>query len=158
MKRKGHITFLRACLAYIFAAAVFTLITSVLMDLIYFYHHGTLGPWDKARSSCAIFTFFFLVIMGKPLVSLGHGIITFGQRLFNWRTLSVRRRHCFAYAAGYMIVLTLAAIAVKISPESKTPDTLFWAIAAAYVVIGVCALIAGLCFAAVYEPSQPKHG
>lgn len=153
MEYKKKPTFVRRVLAYLAAAVVFSVLVEIILQAICLIKTGAFMPMDEAHIACIKFTFFFLLLAGFLIVSIGHFAITLSSFSFQ----SVKRRHSFAYAIGYMVFVTIG-IACMIYINPAVVDMMasgWWAYIISAIILFISALIAGKAFAHIYDQS-PK--
>ena len=136
-------------IAYILAASTFIIVSETAMQVLSLIRHRSFTPITDIRIACHSFTFWFLILLGFILVSLGHLTLT----LLRTRFASVVKRHAFAYAIGYMIAVSLGITSTIIANETMGQVMLnAWGIflLSAIILFGI-AFIAGLTFGRIYE-------
>ncbi len=142
--------FWRKVAAYIVAAIVFNTATILSIQAILYLRSGKVVDWWILSSSCTTMTFITLVAFGSFIVKLGHKLLT----VLNVKGMNERKRHSFAYIIGYMIILTVVASLTLLAQYLTNPDQImaWWAYSLAYLIIAMCAVIAGISFGRFYTP------
>ena len=136
--------------AYIIAAIVFNTATILSIQAILYLRSGKIADWWVLSSSCTTMTFILLVAFGSFIVKLGHKLLT----LLNVKVMNERKRHGFAYIIGYMTILTVVVSLTLLAQYLTNPDQImaWWAYSLAYLIIAICAVIAGISFGRFYTP------
>jgi len=149
MEYKNKPTFVRRVLAYLAASVVFLVVFEAIIQTVCFIKTGAFMPMNSAHIACMTFTFFFLLLAGFLIVYLGHFIITLSSVSFR----SVKWRHSFAYAIGYMFILTISVICSMYTNPDLVDRMVsgWWVYILSTLVIFITALIAGKAFAHIYD-------